>query len=86
MMGSIVKKNSSRFFQNRDCEYFPCHEIEDIEDFNCLFCFCPLYYLGENCGGDFSVSKSGKKSCVNCARPHKKGGYDDIMHVLKNET
>ena len=85
MMGSIVKKNSSRFFQNRDCEYFPCHEIEDIEDFNCLFCFCPLYYLGENCGGDFSVSKSGKKSCVNCARPHKKGGYDDIMHVLKNE-
>ena len=86
MMVSIVKKNSSRFFQNRDCEYFPCHDIENIEDFNCLFCFCPLYHLGENCGGDYSLSKSGKKSCVNCSRPHEKGGYDDIMHVLKNET
>ena len=31
-----MKKNSSRFFQNRDCEYFPCHEIENTEAFNCL--------------------------------------------------
>ena len=82
-MGIVMQKNSSRFFQNRDCEYFPCHELEDIEDFNCLFCFCPLYHLGENCGGDYSLSKSGKKSCVNCARPHKKGGYEAIIAALK---
>ena len=24
-----------QFFQNRQCEYFPCHEVEKEEDFNC---------------------------------------------------
>ena len=28
-------KNSYRFFENRDCQYFPCHQ--GLEDFNCLF-------------------------------------------------
>ena len=36
-------ENSYRFFQNKSCEYFPCHEIKDSGDFNCLFCYCPLY-------------------------------------------
>jgi Zn-finger protein len=40
--------------------------------------------LGENCGGDYSYSKSGKKSCVNCKRPHEKGGYEEITEVLRN--
>ena len=39
------------FFQNTACEYFPCHETKHPERFNCLFCYCPLYALGRNCGG-----------------------------------
>lgn len=35
--------NSYRFFQNKECEYFPCHKTENEEEFNCLFCYCPLY-------------------------------------------
>ena len=35
-----------RFFQHRGCEYFPCHAGVAQEDFNCLFCLCPLYALG----------------------------------------
>ena len=31
------------FFQNKECEYFPCHKGVKEEDFNCLFCYCPLY-------------------------------------------
>ena len=31
------------FFQNRECEYFPCHPGADPETFSCLFCYCPLY-------------------------------------------
>ena len=27
------------FFQNRDCEYFPCHETQHPENFKCLFCY-----------------------------------------------
>ena len=30
------------WFQNRDCEYFPCHKDVKEEEFNCLFCYCPL--------------------------------------------
>ena len=36
------------FFSNRECEYFPCHKGADPENFNCLFCYCPLYALGIN--------------------------------------
>ena len=35
------------FFQHTACEFFPCHETAHPEDFNCLFCYCPLYALGD---------------------------------------
>ena len=58
------------FFTNRACEHFPCHEGIDERDFNCLFCYCPLYALGPDCGGNFTYTKSGRKNCKNCALPH----------------
>ena len=51
-MKEITTENF-KFFQHRQCEFFPCHETEDEENFNCLFCYCPLYALGEGCGGNF---------------------------------
>ncbi|MCL1901744.1 MAG: cysteine-rich small domain-containing protein, partial [Firmicutes bacterium] len=33
---------SYNFFQNKECQYFPCHKVDNIEKFNCLMCFCPL--------------------------------------------
>ncbi len=36
------------YFSHKKCEYFPCHKGADPEDFNCLFCYCPLYALGDN--------------------------------------
>ena len=69
-----------KFVQNRECEYFPCHEIEDKKQFNCLFCFCPLYMLGEECGGNYSYLENGTKDCSNCLLPHIKDiGYNHIM-------
>ena len=38
------------WFQNRECEYFPCHKGVREEEFNCLFCYCPLY-RHPNCRG-----------------------------------
>lgn len=76
-------KNSSRFFENRECEYFPCHRMEG--DFNCLFCYCPLYFL-EKCPGNYSFleKKGGRiKNCINCDFPHKAENYDTIMKILK---
>ena len=71
------------FFRHETCEYFPCHKGVDPEDFNCLFCYCPLYFLGDRCGGHFEYTKSGVKNCVNCAVPHERKNYGRIMAILK---
>ena len=47
------------YFCNRECEYFPCHKGADPENFNCLFCYCPLYVLGDRCGGKFAYLPNG---------------------------
>ncbi len=77
--------NSHKFFSNTACKYFPCHEVDDIEQFNCMFCYCPLYLLGKNCGGNFEYTgKNNKiKSCMNCTLPHSPNYYDTIMEKLK---
>lgn len=75
-------KNSYRFFNNRECEYFPCHEVRDPERFNCLFCFCPLYFM-EECGGRFTRTEAGVKDCTACTIPHMPEGYDYILKKLR---
>ena len=67
------------FFCNRDCEYFPCHEGIAETDFNCLFCYCPLYALGETCGGNFTLTEHGIKDCSACAIPHQRENYGSIL-------
>ena len=69
------------FFTNRACEFFPCHKGADPESFNCLFCYCPLYPLGETCGGNPSWidTETGRiKDCSGCLYPHKKENYGRI--------
>jgi len=68
-----------KFFKNEKCEFFPCHDVEDIENFNCLFCYCPLYALGTKCGGNFKYNDMGIKDCKNCLIPHKRSGYEYII-------
>ena len=63
------------YFSHKKCEYFPCHKGADPEDFNCLFCYCPLYALGDKCGGNFKYNEKGFKDCTNCQLPHKKKNY-----------
>ena len=75
-----LKTENYKFFQHRECEFFPCHKTEDEENFNCLFCYCPLYALGENCGGNFKYTQDGIKDCSDCLVPHKKKNYEYIMN------
>jgi Zn-finger protein len=78
-------ENSYKFYRNLDCAYFPCHKNMDSERFNCLFCYCPLYFLGENCGGDFK--KAGAcgmiKDCTDCHIPHIPENYERILNVIR---
>ena len=78
------------FYQNRACEYFPCHDGVAEEDFNCLFCYCPLYALGKKCGGACQYTEQGNKDCSACVFPHVRGNYnavlaryEQIMEVVK---
>ena len=74
-------KNNFSFFQNKECEFFPCHKLNE-EDFNCLFCYCPLYALGDKCGGNFTYIDGGIKDCSNCAIPHTSSGYSYIVSKI----
>lgn len=69
-------ENSYRHFSNKDCEFFPCHKVDNIEDFNCLFCYCPLYF-DDNCGGNYSILSNGIKDCSECLKPHY--DYDFVI-------
>lgn len=76
-------KNSHSYFENRDCEYFPCHD--GLNQINCLFCYCPLYNI-ENCPGNpVYKEKDGRriKVCTNCTFPHQKENYETIVEWIR---
>lgn len=73
-----------KFFSNDKCEYFPCHKVNNPENFNCLFCYCPLYALKENCGGNFKYTSNGIKDCSSCLIPHNKNSHYYIMSKIND--
>lgn len=81
MRYNMAKENNNKysFFSHKSCEFFPCHQGINNEEFNCLFCFCPLYALGDKCGGNFKYTDDGKKDCSDCLIPHKRENYDKII-------
>lgn len=76
------QKRHYDFFQNTACEYFPCHAGADPETFSCLFCYCPLYALGDRCGGCFTYLDNGIKDCSACMRPHLRENYASILQQM----
>lgn len=79
------RKNDYSYFNNKDCAFYPCHKVAEGADFNCLFCYCPLYALGDQCGGNFKWGLGGLKDCSDCLVPHGPNGYDHVMsksHLL----
>lgn len=75
-------KNCSKYFKNSECEYFPCHKLEG-DYFNCMFCCCPLFALGDKCGGNFVYIEGGIKDCSACTIPHEEDGYEKICSKLR---
>ena len=72
----------STFYQNCECEYFPCHKTAETENFSCLFCYCPLYALGDRCGGNFTYTENGIKDCSKCLIPHRRENYGRMMEKM----
>lgn len=77
---------SYRYFQNKKCQYFPCHR--GLDDFNCLFCYCPLYSKEDCPGTPRYLEKGGKKikDCTNCIFPHQPGNYDTVIRILRKDS
>ena len=78
--------NSNRFFENRECEFYPCHEGTD--EINCLFCYCPLYHIEKCPGNPVFKERNGRtiKVCTSCTFPHKPDNYDKVTALLKEEV
>jgi Zn-finger protein len=76
-------ENSHKYFENRDCKYYPCHE--GIEELNCLFCYCPLYHQEKCPGNPRFHEKEGKtiKVCTDCTFPHRAENYDKIIELIR---
>lgn len=69
---------SYKYFENRSCEYYPCH---DLENMNCLFCYCPLYLT--DCGGNYNILPNGIKDCSSCTIPHLEKNYEYILSKFR---
>lgn len=77
--------HSYKYFENRACRYYPCHE--GIEELNCLFCYCPLYQI-EHCPGSPAFrEKDGRriKVCTACTFPHRAENYDRVIELVRTE-
>lgn len=93
----MSKQNSPKHYKfvvNNKCEYFPCHKEVPAEQYNCLFCYCPFYFMSKPCpqekeGGQatYFTTKSGRKlvDCSNCTWIHDRRNYDEIISLLKKE-
>ena len=83
-----MTQNSYRYFKNDQCKYYPCHKIEEGQDFNCLFCYCPMNCY-DDCPGtpNYITRESGKriKDCTNCTFPHIPENYDYIVKFLSEK-
>ncbi len=77
------EEKACAFFCHRDCEYFPCHPTGDPDNFNCLFCYCPLYALGPACGGNFTYRENGTKDCTRCTLPHRRENYGYVVAKVR---
>jgi Zn-finger protein len=66
--------NNSKFFENKKCEYYPCHM--GMKEINCLFCYCPLFSICK--------IKDNGLFCQHCKLPHIRDNYVLVIEGLKS--
>lgn len=71
-----------KYFKNTECKYMPCHKRDKDGFFNCLFCYCPMYFI--KCPGKYTLLDDGRKDCSQCTLPHDPGGWEIIQKVMRN--
>jgi len=69
-----MERSHFMFYQNKECEFYPCHKMDEPSRFSCLFCYCPLFWFCE----DRKVN-----GCKDCTFPHDVAMYPVMMKSLK---
>jgi Zn-finger protein len=101
----IIKKRINRLIEEWDFErrrkfnpdeckcYQRNKKCHDLEDLNCLFCYCPHYDLSVEEGkckinspkGKYFENSKGKRlDCSNCDFPHKVENIRSILLKIYN--
>ena len=65
----------------RECEYYPCHDLDEMD---CTFCFCPFYPCEDtSTGGEIVTTENGDAvwGCKNCTWIH----IPEIARKVLNE-
>ena len=76
-------KNNLHTMINKDCVYFPCHDI--IED--CTFCYCPFYPCNNIKRGKWIQDKSEKIwDCSECNWIHLKDTVNKFGYSKENKN
>lgn len=80
-----IKTEKYKGFTNSECEFYPCHDTSKFkhkDEFNCIFCYCPLVWL--ECPGPYTVIEDAdgqkRKDCSLCTLPHD--GYKQSWHIM----
>ncbi len=77
-ISKLIMKFDSTYFENHDCEYYPCHDTDSI---NCLFCYCPLYFM--QCPGVYTMLGN-VKDCSKCTITHNPNkGWKIVQKYLQ---
>ena len=79
-INKVIKKGKL-IGANRECEYYSCHNSDEI---NCTFCFCPFYPCNDNLtGGEVVTTEEGKVvwGCKKCVWIHK----TEVAQKILNE-
>ncbi|MBZ0157060.1 MAG: cysteine-rich small domain-containing protein [Alphaproteobacteria bacterium] len=78
-----TNRDTSEFFSNHTCKYFPCHETDSTQ-FNCIFCYCPMYFVRNCLGRPRFITSDNKtvKDCSGCDYPHRPENYRKIIGYL----
>ena len=42
-------ESSYKFYNNKGCHYLPCHKVNNVDEFNCMFCIAHCIF--DECGG-----------------------------------
>lgn len=79
---TILKLETENYkgFQNKACEFWPCHPEDKMDGMGCLACYCPLYFLA--CPGNYTRLDDGRKDCSQCTVTHAKGGWEIVQQYF----